>query len=206
MITALRKTAVAVAAGAGLMLVAAQAQAVVVTVNTPLAIPLTLNGLYLNVVTGAINEPGNTAGTSVPGWDINPYGTAGLSFFASTANGATYVSSAGVISNLTVGSVVSAASTYLGGASTPPAAGWNLNSTNNYVGFRFLNEGTGLTNYGYFQLSIGASTTTRSIVSYAYENTGLALTVGAVPEPATYGLMGLGMAGVLLAARRRQQA
>jgi hypothetical protein len=64
--------------------------------------------------------------------------------------------------------------------------------------------------YGWFQLQIGATTTDRTLVSYAYESTpGASLLAGVtapIPEPSTYGLMGLGIAGVLLAARRRKQA
>jgi hypothetical protein len=205
------KTAVSLALGTTALLASQVSHAAVVysgTVN--LAIPNTLNGLYLNVLTGANNLPGSTAGSTVPGWDINPYGTTSLSLFSATPTASSgYVSTTGVTpaTNLTLGTSISAASTFITAVNTPAPAGWNLNSSNNYVGFRFLNETGSTVHYGWFQLAIGADTLTRTLVSYAYESTpGAAILAGVVPEPGTYGLMGLGIAGVLLAARRRKQA
>jgi len=209
MISGLRKSAVALAAGAGLFLAASQAQAVpVFSGPVNLAIPASTNGLYLNVLDGTNNLPGSTVGGTVPGWDINLWGSTFLSFFTLTAMAANhgYVGVGGAVARLTLGTSIGAASTFIGGTSTPLASTWNLNSSDNYVGFRFLNEGNGQVHYGYMQIALGANTFTgRSIVGYAYENVpGASITV--VPEPGTYALMGLGLAGLLLATRRRKQA
>jgi len=209
MISGLRKSAVALAAGAGLFLAASQAQAVIVwsgVVN--LAIPATTNGLYLNVLSGANNLPGSTGGATVPGWDINPWGTPGLGFFnPTTPVGGVYVVSApGTAANLAVDTSISGASTFGAGA-TANVAQWNLNSSSNYFGFRFLNEGGGTVHYGWARLAIGASVADRTLVSYAFESSPLtAIPAGVIPEPGTYALMGLGLAGLMVAARRRKQA
>jgi hypothetical protein len=43
-------------------------------------IPSNIDGIYLNLVTGVIG----TSGASVPGWDVNPYGTSSLTMFSTT--------------------------------------------------------------------------------------------------------------------------
>lgn len=199
------RTAVALAIGAGALFAASTAHAVVVTSGiVNLAIPATTNGLYVNVVTGANNLPAGGTGTTVPGWDINPWNATGLGFFSPTspAGGAYVLSGASTVGNLAAGSLVGAGSTFGSGVSTNIAQ-WNLNSSNNYFGFRFTNEAGGTLHYGWAQLEIGSTITSRTLVQYAFESTpNTAITV--VPEPGTYLMMGLGLAG-LLAARRRQQ-
>jgi PEP-CTERM motif len=209
--SSLRKTAIAAAAGAGLMLAASSSFAVIVTSGTVnLSIPLTTNGLYVNVVTGATNLPGSTAGTTVPGWDINPWSATGLAFFSSTnpAGGAYVLSGTSTVGNLAAGTLISGTSTFGSGVAANTAQ-FNLNSSNNLFGFRFFNEATSAVHYGWARLSLGASSIdpARMLVEYAYESTpGLGIQAGVVPEPGTYALMGLGIAGVLLAARRRKQS
>jgi hypothetical protein len=206
--SALRKTAIAAVVGTGLLLAASQSHAVVVYSGVlNLNVPATTNGLYLNVVTLANNLPGSTAGSTVPGWDLNLYGSAGLGFFnpASPVGGAYVVSSGTTVANLAPGTLISAANTY-GSGGTTLISQWNLNSSNNYFGFRFVNEANSQVLYGWGRLSFGATITSpRTLVEFAYEDTvGGTITVGAVPEPATYGLMAVGVAGVLLARRRKQ--
>lgn len=186
---------------AGAALTAQTAYADVVTVDftgSPFSsVPFNIDGFYLNVVTGAVG----TSGAGVAGWDLNPYyaGSTGanpvFNFFNPTGGGTV---SGGP---LAAGATIGAGSTFATGvvAATQPAPG-----TYNF-GFRFLNESTGITNYGY--LTVLQSQTAPlaagsvSVLGYAYENTGASISV--VPEPQTYLMMlaGLGLVGFL--ARRR---
>jgi hypothetical protein len=82
----------------------------------------------------------------------------------------------------------------------------NLNSSNNFLGFRFQNEAAAnQTQFGWLQLRMGANTGDRTIVGYAYENTGAAI-ITAVPEPSALALLATGAAGLFAARRRRQMA
>ena len=191
-------TAVAVATGAG-MACPSQAHAQIVysgPVNIP--IPLTTAGVYLNLVTG-VNDPnpGN-----VPGWDINPWNAANLSWFDSTTNN--YVVLAGAPTNLALGTLIGPASTFGSGVSDGT---FNFNSDNNYVGVQFTNESTAATDYAWVQVHLGASFTdaARAIIGYAYDNSGAPIVAGAtgVPEPSSLALLSLGAVG--LVARRRQR-
>lgn len=203
----LARSVVAAALGAGALLAASSAHAIVVysgPVN--IVVPATTAGIYINVVTGA---SGTAAAT--PGWDINPWGSAGLGLFSPAAPaGGVYVMIPGStvqVANLAPGATVGAAGPFGSGSNTAAnAVQWTLNSSANYFGFRFNNESGGTLHYGWAQLAIGATITDRRVIGYAFESTPgtgiLVGDVGVVPEPATYAMMSLGVLG-LLAARRR---
>jgi hypothetical protein len=159
-------------------------------VNIPITV--TVDGVYLNVVTGA-NSP---TASNVPGWDVNPYGSTNITLFNPGAPAGGVYEGAASAFNLAPGTPVTAAGPYSSGLYGP----LNLNSTNNYVGFRFQNEAAGnQTQYGWFQMSIGTSATdpARSIIGYAYEDSGANINVGQVPEPTTTALLGVMAAGAL---------
>jgi len=187
----------AAAAGAALVGTAENAQAAIVhsgAVNVN--IPSSFAGIYLNVVTGA------TGGASFAGFDINPYGATYLRLFVGTGGG--HANVAGNF-NLPVGTPVGPASTFTAGVSNPPAANWNLNSTNNIAGFRFTNEAMGnQIQYGWYRMSISASTFSqpRAIVEWAYDNTGGQILAGVVPAPGALALLALGA----VSGRRRRVA
>ncbi len=191
----------AVAAVATAAVSAANAQIVHSVVNY--SIPVTTNGLYLNVVTGATNLPGSTGGTTVPGWDVNFWSSSGFGLFSPTnpAGGAYVITSAGFGANMAFGAEISAANMFGSGTSSNLAQ-WNLNSDQNLVGFRFFNEANSSVHYGWARIAFGATATSRTLVEYAYESTaGGAIGAGVVPAPSAMALLGL---GGLVAGRRRR--
>ncbi|MBX3372896.1 MAG: PEP-CTERM sorting domain-containing protein [Phycisphaeraceae bacterium] len=194
-------TVAAVAAGT-VAIGVGSADAAIVHSTVNLNIPATTNGLYLNVVNGNYNVGGG-GGSTVPGWDINPWSATGFGLFnpASPAGGVYVVTSPGWGANLAFGAEIGGSNSYGSGTSSNISQ-WNLNSDQNLIGFRFHNEDTGQVHYGWFRVAFGASITNRTLVEYAYESeAGVAILAGAVPAPGALALLGLaGLAGT----RRRR--
>lgn len=202
---ALQLALCATVAGAALTAQTAYADVVNVdfTGNAFSTVPYNIDGFYINLVTGA------TGTASFAGYDINPYfsgsGTASALFrFLTPAAGGT-VASGGIATPLALGSTVGPASTFASGVVNANAATPGVN----YFGLRFINEGTGATNYGYMVVQQTANPPIAGsvrVLSYSYENTGAAITV--VPEPSTWLMMLGGLAAFGMMRRRmsdRQQ-
>jgi hypothetical protein len=197
--------ACAAAAGAAAFGVAQNAEAAIVhsgPVN--IVIPDNIDGIYMNVVTGAT---GTTSG--VAGWDINPYSaTAGnFNLWGPTVN--TWFSAGGVVAgpyNLAAGTAIGGPATafFRPGGGTNVGLQLNLNSSNNLLGFRFVNEANAnQIHHGWIRLQVGADAGTRAIVEYAYEDVADApINAGAIPAPGSLALLALGAVGV--AGRRRK--
>jgi MYXO-CTERM domain-containing protein len=197
-------SAAAVAVGAAVLGAAHQADAGIVwsgIVN--INIPSNVDGVYMNVITGQTG----TSGTSVSGWDINPYGGMGLAFFSNTGGG--YVrglgSSSTLIDNLAFGTLINASQAFGSGTiETTGATAMNLNSSENLVGFRFVNEAGGTTHYGWMRIQFTGTqfSQPRAIVEYAYESTaGQGIQAGVIPAPGALALVGV--AGLIARRRRR---
>jgi hypothetical protein len=160
-------------------------------------IPANIDGLYINVETGVTG----TAGSSVPGWDINPYGASSLQFFSSTGGG--YMRFPGVTTgaggSLQAGTVVGAAGSWNTATTAvtfgAAAGNWTLNA-DNYFGFRFVGADT-LVHYGWGRMSVGASATVRTLREVHWEMTPNA---DIVVSAATSQSFGVGCAGLALAA------
>jgi len=189
------------AAAAAATVVGGASAAVVQSSVANVLIPVNTAGIYVNIVAGTTGT-----GSSLAGWDINPWNASNLSFFNPNApTGGVYVRTSTTVagvSNLAVGTVVGASSLYASGAAQSTGSNpFILNSSNNFVGFRFVNEANGnAIHYGYMQIELGASPIdpVRKIVGIWYEDVaGAAITV---PAPGAFALLGL--AG--LAGRRRR--
>ena len=202
--------ACAAAACAGAGAVSTADAAIVYSGPVNIVIPDNIDGIYMNIVTGA----NNPVAASVPGWDINPYSAsaAGTSFnlWGPTVN--TWFSTTG---NVPAGSgFILAPGTSIGGAAAafyrpggtaaPGTAGITLNSSNNLLGFRFAHEGNGgQIHHGWMRVQFGANPGDRRIVEYAYEDVaGVSINAGAIPAPGSLALLALGAIGV--AGRRRK--
>jgi hypothetical protein len=173
------------------------AQAEVVTINTPIALPSTSGGLYINLVTGA------SGASPLSGWDINPYrnGTQLAFFWAGSSAG---VASGTGYADLPVGSVVSSASTFSTNAGAAFAAAFQTPGVHT-LGVRFQNEATSAVNYGYLTLSTtGPTGYPATLLGWSYDNSGAAITV--VPEVSTTVMLWLGLLGLAAAnARKRRE-
>jgi hypothetical protein len=196
------RLALCAAALAGTAAAVPSAEAVVVTFNTPINVPQTLAGIYINFGTGATG--GTAAGTA--GWDFNPYqinNTTNLGFYwnpapASSSGGVATAAGSTSYANLAIGTVVGPGSPF---TNNIPGTAPNYRVTGTQIlGFRFFNEATNAINYGYAVIQTTASGGfPATIRSWSYENNGGAITV--VPEPSTVALLtmsalALGAAGV----------
>lgn len=197
----------ALAAAVGAVAVPAVSKAAVVF-SGPLniSIPATADGIYVNFITGLTG----TTAASVPGYDWNPYGSTALLFYW----GGTGALNSGVASTTTgpylvlqPGAMISSGSTFsqsANGANNETAA--FRAGVNGYLGVQFRNETTGIQNFGYVHLqTTGTSGYPATILDWAYDNTGAAITI--VPEPATTSLLGALALGALgVRAWKRRQA
>ena len=108
-----------------------------------ITIPSTIDGIYLNVVTGVFNSNSGL----VAGWDINPWNTTSLNFFTPTPNpgGGEIVGTGNTYYNLDPFVTIGPNSSFANAGGTTINAGTplNFNSSQNIVGFRFINEAAG---------------------------------------------------------------
>lgn len=195
--------AVAAAGVAGVAAVNTADAAIVHSGLVNIAIPDNIDGVYLNVVTGASGAIGPA------GWDVNPYSAVAGQFNLWGANTNTWFSTSGAVGgpyNLAAGTPIAgaAAAFFRPGGGTNVGLEMNLNSSNNLLGFRFANEANGgQFHFGWMRLSFGATAGQRSIVEYAYESVAeTAIPAGAVPAPGSLALLALGALGI--AGRRRK--
>ncbi|MSQ91119.1 MAG: hypothetical protein EXS01_06990 [Phycisphaerales bacterium] len=194
----------ALAAVATAAVAATSNAAVVYSGIVNIVVPANVDGIYMNVQTGAY---ANAAGSTVPGWDVNPYGTSltGVSLYAAVGTGYMRNPGAGTSTsrtNIAAGTAIGAASFFYGSSNATIGTlvgQWTANSSGIF-GFKFV-AADNLTHYGWMRLAIGANAATRTIVDYGFESTAATgIGAGAVPAPGAVALLGL--AG-LISRRRR---
>jgi hypothetical protein len=180
-----------------------------------LNVPSTTSGIYLNVQTGV----SGVTPASAPGWDLNPWSSSSFQVWTNNASNPansdgtvvnfTGGSSATLTDNLPAGTLIDNSWTYArtAGTETTGATAMQLNGTPNLVGFKFFNEATQAVDFGWarFTLSTTPQGQPRTLVDYAYENTGAGIKAGDTgnnaPEPTSLGLLALGAVGLM---RRRK--
>jgi hypothetical protein len=173
------------------------AHAQIVTFNTPIPLPQTTAGVYINFATGATA----TSAGALPGWDVNPYlanSGAQLGFYwaPGTAAGGVAATTNGPYLALNSGDVVGPASTFsqnINGTTGSPF----LTSGTFILGFSFTNESTAQTDYGYATITTSAGTPAgypATLQSWSFDSSGAPITVAGVPEPSTLLLTGAAMA------------
>jgi hypothetical protein len=166
-----------------------QAGAEIVRWDCNLVIPANIDGLYINIGTQATGATGG----ATAGWDINPYGSTTLNFFASTTApnpASTYLrtQTTGGPSRLQESAVIGPSGPFANSTTAVLSAtgvgsnGWTINSVN-YFGFRFYNDATGAVNYGFGAMQVGATAAQRTLLFVSYENNGTAI---AIPPSGPY--------------------
>lgn len=173
------------------------------------AIPATLTGTFFNVETGVMSD---VSAVYVPGWDINPYGntTTSISLYASLGGG--YMRNPGTTASfatrLDEGTVIGANQYFYGGTGAVLGSGvgqWLANS-DGYFGFKFTAGNLGLTYYGWAKIHLGSNASDRTLVSYAWENTGVSINAGQLGVPAPGAIALLALAGLTKGRRRSETA
>jgi hypothetical protein len=162
------------------------------------SIPANIDGVYLNLVTGATGS--NAA--SVSGWDINPFLFSGQgTIFTNTGSGIVSSSPTGGVYDLPLASFVGPASVYdTGIVSATPASLLDPLT----IGFRFVNEFAGnQTQYGWMRLRLPQPEAPGEIYYWAYDDSGAEVAAGFVPTPGAFSMLTLGAAG--LAGRRSRR-
>ena len=201
--TTMKKTILALALVAGLTSFAGSAKAAVITLNlnqfTDGSSPIGFgynNGVitsdYNDGIDGSWNPPFNMGfGPSMPA-----RGTIGIQYGQNSGDGYYAASN----TPLQYGALIDAVLSY-------GTSGGNIGvneSTGGYWAARF-DAGGGNFNYGYVQVDVTSSGMTFGMAGV--ETTpNLAITAGAVPEPSTYALLGIGAIGLLMVLRKKKTA
>ena len=170
-----------------------------------IAIPTDYNGLYINLDNAATNA------SPMTGWDINPFfGGAGFANSAAFQPARLASGNLDPAIRLNLGDVVGSSLIYssgFGGSGDPtPHLGVAGNQfavgSEGYVGFRFNTDAAAGPFYGWIRVQFTNNIAGGVIKDWAYDDTGSALTIEAVPEPSRALFCMLGLISLHLRRRR----
>ena len=170
-------------------------------------IPTTDDGVFIDLNTGAFGS----SRTAVAGWDLNIFGAGTLMLSGQGDVGfmASGGASGSLIDNLDFMAQIGESSSFSSGpmgVETTGSAAMNFNSSQNLIGFRFLDASTGGYHYGWMRLQLSDSSIgePRAIFEYLWESTpGAWTSAGVIPAPGAIALLA-GMPCGLAGRRRRR--
>ena len=94
-------------------------------------------------------------------------------------------------------STAAGSTTHIGGSADQFASG-----ADGYLGFRLIDNSSVGPYYGWMKVNFSNTGDMGTIIEWAYDNTGSGISVGAIPEPATYSLLGIATVAWVLRRRR----
>jgi len=167
----------------------------------------------IGVVFDEDNEPVNIDGADASEFTLQSFNEKGSDFhllaFMSANFGVIPDNVDGAMAQrLTLGAPIGNASTFAGGTLGIVDNIWGTllwpASEDGYIGFSFNPSGSQAL-YGWGLINISGDSKIMTLKEWAYENTGLSITAGAVPEPST-GTLALGGLGAFALWRKRPKA
>lgn len=163
-----------------------------------LVITNNIDGIYLNLVSGA----NGTSSGAAPGFDINPYVSGGLFWNMFEGTGCTEIGVGSTFTALTAGTPIDGSGAYINGSIYPVDF-----ATTAILGVKFIGDDAA-THFGWVRLTLpgtpGSAPANGTIVDWAYDSTpNTGINAGVVPAP-TAGMAVLAMGGLGLLGRRRK--
>ncbi len=163
----------------------------------------TFGGVYLDVDAGVlVAEEG-------AGWDINPFfGGEGVANSPAFQPARLTANVASPVLNLSFGQTVSGANTFAAGyAGSDSHVGPGLSQFDSgnegYIGFKLTTNANVGPYFGWMRLVLANDGSPGVIRDWAYDDSGSAITIGAIPEPSVLGLAILGSTGFCFRRKRR---
>ena len=156
-----------------------------------ISIPITFDGIFLDIDTGA-----TSTSDSLANWDLNLFfGGEGIGSNLSLKPVKTGSGNLDPIINQTAGTTIDLNSEFYGGdfSGSSTHIGSDINQfesgAKGYFGFQFTPNGTMNTWFGWMHTTLDNTGGTGIIHDWAWEDSGAAIQVDAIPEPAVLSLM-----------------